>query len=503
MRGVSSHVTGSLRRDTQCIVYTDGLKGLIRFLWSPSATHMQQIEPANEMGRHLMAAGQPTSSSHPYLLERGDIQPGISMEEFVSRRNRFAERLDPGSIAIIGSSPTTYMSGIIPYPYRPNSGFQYLTGIIQPDMMATIDSKGHFTVYCADPNSVRDTWTGALASKAAAMEAFGADEVYYVSELPHRLSRLVSEQTNKTIYIDLNEDSRQLLSAEQWQHAMQVIKSVRDSHTIVSYNAILHSMRWKKSVAETQLMRQSAEIASNAMIECMKSTSVGSTEHELSALFEYSCRTRGAQRMAYPPVVGSGPDACTIHYSRNDKKLAANTMVLMDAGCEYYGYCSDVTRTWPVSGNFEGPGRDVYQAVHEAHQYLLQECRPGKTLRELHIQSIDLLQKGLKSLASTSALESILLSNSYRKFYPHSVGHWLGMDTHDCPAVSHDLPLEPQVTLTIEPGLYIPDTPVYGHFRGIGVRIEDDVCITEDGADVLSDIVPTDIPSIETIMNAT
>jgi len=460
---------------------------------------MQEVDHAKEAG--LMTAGQPTSATHPNLLQKGEIQPGITMREFEDRRKRFADRMDPGSFAIIGSSPTTYMSGIIPYPYRPNAGFQYLTGIIQPDMIATIDSTGHFTLYCPNPSDMRDTWTGALASKDAGREAFGANEVHYVSELPFRLQKLASEQIRKTIYIDMNEDSRRLLTAEQWQHAMQVVQSVKDTHTILSYNAILHSMRWKKSPAEIQLMRQSSQVASNAMIRCIEATSARTTEHELSALFEYVCRSQGAQRMAYPPVVASGPDACTIHYSRNDKELDENSMILMDAGCEYYGYCSDVTRTWPVGGRFLGPMRDVYQAVHEAHQHLLQQCKPGRTLREIHMLSVDLLKQGLRSLSCTSVLESILVANSYRTFYPHSVGHWLGMDTHDCPAVSHELPLEPNVTLTIEPGIYIPDKAEYGHYRGIGVRIEDDVCITEDGADVLSKSVPTDIPSIEQIMN--
>lgn len=492
---MSSRIAGIVvRQNTTC-----SAESIVRSFSVPSTSCMQQME--HEVDVHgLMTAGQPTPASHPYLLQEGDIQPGISKEEFSSRRKEFARRMDPGSFAIVGSSPTTFMSGIIPYPYRPNAGFQYLTGSIQPDMMAIIEYTGHFTLYCADPSDMRDTWTGALASRDACREFFGADEVHYVSELPFRLKRLVANQTHKKIYIDLSEDTRRLLSAEQWQHALGVVNAVKDTHTILSHNAILHSMRWKKSDAEIRLMRESANIAAHAMIRCMQATSHRTTEHELSALFEYTCRSKGAQRMAYPPVVGSGPDACTIHYSRNDKKLDENSMVLMDAGCEYYGYCSDVTRTWPVGGRFTGPMKDVYEAVHEAHQHLVQQCTPGKTLREIHAKSIDLLSKGLRSLACTSTLESALIGNSYRTFYPHSVGHWLGMDTHDCPAVSHDLPLEPNVTLTIEPGIYIPDTPKYGHFRGIGVRIEDDICTTETGADVLSCSVPTDIPSIERIM---
>jgi Xaa-Pro aminopeptidase len=251
-------------------------------------------------------------------------------------------------------------------------------------------------------------------------------------------------------------------------------------------------MRWKKSEAELALMRRSAGIAAEAMTMCMSATNrsgATSSEHELSALFEYECRTRGAQRMAYPPVVASGSDATTIHYSRNDKQLVPGDLLLVDAGCEYYGYCSDVTRTWPVGGRFEGANRDVYEAVLETHAALLRACVPGNTLRQLHHMSVDMLRDALRSLG---------LEGDYKTFYPHSVGHWLGMDTHDAPSVSHDLPLEDGVTLTIEPGLYIPDDPRYGHYRGIGVRIEDDVLIRNGGGcDVLSASAPCGPDEIE------
>lgn len=437
--------------------------------------------------------GQPTAETHPELLREQEVQPGITKGELRARRRRFAEQLAPGTLAILGASPTQYMAGIIPYPYRPNSCFQYLTGIIQPDTLATIDSSGRFVVYAPDQSEFRSTWTGALMDARAAIHAFEADAAYAVSEIGIQLKAAVQRSTG--LYLDLNANASQLATEDHWRLALQVVQDQRETRPIRGLHSIIDRMRWKKSDAEVALMRRSASIAADAMSMCMSATYRSgemSSEHELSALFEYQCRTRGAQRMAYPPVVASGPDATTIHYSRNDKQLVPGDLLLVDAGCEYYGYCSDVTRTWPVSGRFEGANRDVYQAVLETHAALLRACVPGYTLRQLHHMSVDLLRDAMRSLG---------LEGDYKTFYPHSVGHWLGMDTHDVASVSHDLPLEGGVTLTIEPGLYIPDEPQYGHYRGIGVRIEDDVLVRDGGGcEVLSASAPRELDEIEMLM---
>jgi Xaa-Pro aminopeptidase len=206
----------------------------------------------------------------------------------------------------------------------------------------------------------------------------------------------------------------------------------------------------------------------------------------------------GAQRMAYPPVVAGGPDACTVHYSRNDKAVAPGQLLLMDAGCELHGYASDVTRTWPVSGRFTGPQRDVYELVLEVHQACLQAARPGTSIRKLHDLSVRLLCDGIHSLGiiPQASLEQ-LAAGLYRKLYWHSVGHFLGLDTHDTATVGHDRTLEASAVITIEPGLYIPNDARFGAFRGIGVRIEDDVLVTSGGAEVLSCDAPVEVADVE------
>jgi Xaa-Pro aminopeptidase len=219
--------------------------------------------------------------------------------------------------------------------------------------------------------------------------------------------------------------------------------------------ALTHRLRWRKSPAEQALMRKSAGIAAAAMVECMRASRPGVQEGELSSIFDRSCRAAGAQRMAYPPVVAGGADACTIHYSRNDKSIPGGAAVLLDGGCELYGYCSDVTRTWPVSGKFSGAQRALYEAVLHAHSACVAACRPGATMRDIHALSVRLLCDALVGLgvAPGAASGALLASGgTYRAFYPHSVCHWLGLDTHDCGSVPHDAPLSPGAVLTIEPG---------------------------------------------------
>ncbi|KDD75418.1 M24 metallopeptidase, partial [Helicosporidium sp. ATCC 50920] len=216
-------------------------------------------------------------------------------------------------------------------------------------------------------------------------------------------------------------------------------------------------------------------------------------EAHVAARFQAECLARGSTRLAYPSVVAGGADACTIHYSRNDKALAEGDLLLVDAGCEAQGYASDVTRTWPVDGIWSPEQRAVYEAVRRTHARCLSMVRPGETLRRIHAASADCLAQELGELGLLSRTLGHGLGSreSYRDFYPHSVGHWLGMDTHDVPSVAHDAPLEPGVVLTIEPGIYVPRAGGrHGAYEGIGVRIEDVVAVTESGHDVLSGSLP-------------
>lgn len=227
----------------------------------------------------------------------------------------------------------------------------------------------------------------------------------------------------------------------------------------------------------------------------------GAYEHLLASVFEFACKRHGARRLAFPPVVASGANACTIHYSRNNQLLSRGDLVLMDAGCELGGYCSDITRTWPVGGRFSPAQRAVYTEVLEAHQHCVAACQAGASAQEVHTLSVQKLQQGLARLGALGGGAGG--GRVYMRFYPHSVTHWLGMDVHDTPSVPLNEALEPGVALTIEPGLYFPDAPdVPRSLRGIGVRIEDDVLITTDGPEVLSAGVPVEPDQLEDLLSS-
>ncbi|KAL4859087.1 Intermediate cleaving peptidase 55 [Chlorella vulgaris] len=445
--------------------------------------------------RAAALAGQPTPLTHPELLQPGELLPGVPAAEFAARRDRLAALLPPGGIAVLPAAPLVYMSGVIPYPYRQSADFLYLTGITQPYAVAAVDSSRRFSLFVADPDAWREQWDGARLGPVAAAEVFGAHEAFPISQLPSRLGSMLGE-ASAVLYDAESKDPCAVLHLPAFQAAAA-------RHCLQPLRPLMHKLRWRKSAAELALLRRSAKLAAAAMAGCIQQSHPGVHEHLLAASFEHTCKAGGAQRMAYPPVVAGGADACTIHYSRNDKPVPGDHMVLLDGGCEYQGYCSDVTRTWPVGGKYSGAQRAVYEAVLSVHRACLAACKPGTTLRQLHHTSVRLLADALAQLGvQPGHSASDIMQGSYRRFYPHSVGHWLGLDTHDSSTMSHDRQMEPGVVLTIEPGLYIPDDPAFGHFRGIGVRIEDDVAITAAGHEVLSGDVPVGVEDIEQLVGS-
>ncbi|EFJ50376.1 hypothetical protein VOLCADRAFT_58370, partial [Volvox carteri f. nagariensis] len=427
----------------------------------------------------------------PQLLAPRELTPGIEASEYRARRHRLSQLLPPGGSAVLPAAATTYMSGVIPWPYRQDPDFFYLTGLMQHGLaVLTAPAPGKASIQThvsllgyPSPNQ-RERWDGASIGREAALRIFGADEVYWMHEMPRKLQELV--KSSEPILYDTDR-------VGAYHHSALTVAlrpALEQPGRVAPLRPLLQSLRLVKSPAEAALMRTSAAVASAAVRHCMAVTAPGTTEYGLAAAFEYGIKSAGAQRLAYPTVVAGGPDACTIHYGRNDKVLQGGQLVLMDAGAEYWGYVSDVSRTWPVSGTFSGPQRDVYAVVLEAHQRCLAACRPGSSIRELHALSIDILSEGLldlKLLPRASLAE--IRNHLYRDFYWHSLGHYLGLDTHDTPLIGHDRQLEPGTTITVEPGLYIPDLPQFGVFRGIGVRIEDDVLVTSSGCRVLSDQV--------------
>ncbi|KAK2079223.1 hypothetical protein QBZ16_002914 [Prototheca wickerhamii] len=420
------------------------------------------------------------------LLGPGELAPGISAAEFQERRRRLAAAMPRDSVAVLPATATAYMTGVIPYPHRQDADFLYLTGLDQPGSVAVVHGQtGELTLFVPTPDATRELWDGARVSAAAAASEFGASEVHLMRDLPRLLPDLL--RGTRAVYYDADKHAKGELG--RW--------APRELGFAEATHRPLRGADARAALEKRALMARSAAVAEAGLLAAMRADRAGSPgERHLAADFEARCRRAGAARLAYPSVVASGADACTIHYSRNDKPLRDGDLLLFDGGCELHGYCSDVTRTWPLGGAFSPAQRDAYDLVHGVQAALLAWCRPGMTLRQLHERSVRLVCEGLVDLRLAPSLP--LARAAYRAFYPHSVGHWLGMDTHDTPSVSHDRPLEPGVHLTIEPGLYVPDDERFGALAGIGVRIEDVVRINDTAeCTVLSQSMPTDAQSIE------
>ncbi|GJP36654.1 hypothetical protein CLOM_g21139 [Closterium sp. NIES-68] len=489
--------------------------------------------------------GQPTPESHPELLGPNDILPGVTTAEFAARRKAVMSRLPHGSVLVVGAAPVRYMAGIVPFPYRPDSDMVYLTGCWHPGVVAVIESRGgegqgpevQFSLFLPRQQADMVVWDGRALDPPAATAFFKPDRALFMDALDEYLleaQRRTSAHrpsSSSTSSFGLSPPPRIFCDHRANRDLIATVPALAAelaTGQLLSSRSALDEQRWIKSEAEQGLMRRAAEIAGEAFLTAMRETAAvagaaaaggggggcgsaahkeghmgGSSPHEahIAALIEFECKWRGAQRFAYPPVVAGGASACVVHYLRNDKPVQPGEALLVDAGCEYFGYASDITRVWPPFGRFSPAQRAVYEAVRQAMVECIAMCKPGATLRDIHQHSVIALSSALVQLGVCTGSAQQAARGAFRQFYPTSVGHWLGLDTHDSASVSALQPLKPGVVLTIEPGLYLPDIEqVPKHLRGIGVRIEDDILITADGNENLTAAVPADVDALEALM---
>ncbi|KAG8369061.1 hypothetical protein BUALT_Bualt15G0111100 [Buddleja alternifolia] len=439
--------------------------------------------------RTVRDVGQPTATTHPQLLKKGEITPGISSEEYIWRRKKLLELLPENALAIVASAPVKMMTDVVPYTFRQDADYLYITGCQQPGGVAVL---GHECGLCmfmpqARPDDV--FWQGEVAGVDAALDTFKADEAHPISALDKFLSKMIGSSSQ--LFHNVNTADSIYMNLEAFRRAAYDGK-VKD------FSVYSHEARWIKSEAEISLMRNSASIGCQALLHTMLHSKSFPNEGMLSAKVEYECRTRGAQRMAFNPVVGGGHNGSVIHYARNDQRIEDGELVLMDIGCELHGYVSDLTRTWPPCGRFSSVQEELYDLILETNEECLRLCKPGTSIREIHNYSVNKLRTGFKELG---LLKSDRPQN-YHLLNPTNIGHYLGMDVHDCSKISYDRPLKPGVVITIEPGVYIPsnfDGPE--RYRGIGIRIEDEVLITDTGYEVLTGSVPKQIKHLESLLN--
>lgn len=429
----------------------------------------------------------------------------MSLEEYQERRRRLIGSLPEGSIVLIPAAKHHYMTNDIPYVYRQNSDFSYLTGCQEPGsvMALYLDAKHEpvFHLFMRPRSHHSELWDGPRTGVDRAAAFFGATVTSSTENFRKEIGALL-EKKSTLYWRDIETDMPEFQNLVK-NH----VKSTDGSNTpleAVEMNGIMCYMRVVKTNAELDVIRKSCSISANAFIDVMKATKPDCSEHEMSARIEWECRRRGSQRLAYPPVVATGISCNTLHYVMNDSVAKDGDLMLMDAGGEYFDYASDITRTWPTNGIFSPGQRIVYEAVLRTQKRVIEAIKDhftGKSSGQGEITLAHLQQVTVDSLGEELAMMGIRDPDRIADVYPHMIGHYLGMDVHDVPRIPYQRALQPGMIITVEPGLYIPDEPwVPELLRGIGVRIEDDVLITNGEPEVLTHEAPKEVDDLQAII---
>jgi len=432
----------------------------------------------------------------------------IKPAEFARRRKQLMRMADKDAILVLPSAPMRVRSHDTHYPYRQDSDFWYLSGFQEPEAVLVLvpgRKHGEALLFCRERDPEREAWDGPRAGPEGAVASHGFDDAYPIADLDEILPGLLEGRSR--VYYHFGRDTEFDLKLIGWVNRVrsQVRHGAQPPHEFLELGHLLHELRLFKSPGELKLMRQAARIACDAQIAAMRATRVGGHEYEVEAALQYEYRRNNAVA-AYEPIVGAGANGCVLHYRDNNAPLADGDLLLCDAGAEYANYASDITRTWPVNGRYSAEQRALYDVVLAAQQAAMAQARPGKPWIAGHESAVEALTDGLLSLGLLKgSLKKALASESYKKFYMHKTGHWLGLDVHDVGEykVAGDFrELEPGMVFTIEPGIYIaPGTKgVAAKWQGIGIRIEDDVLVTPDGHEVLTEAVTRDPDEIQHLL---
>lgn len=420
----------------------------------------------------------------------------------------FMRRMDQKSVAIIPSAREATRSNDTAYRFRQDSDFLYLTGFEEPEAIAVIAPQGEhkYTMFLRPRDPEREIWDGRRAGLEGAKSEFGADESFAIVEFDEKLHDILDGAEKLYYRLGVNSDLDDTIIRQIARMRALNRKPIHPPQTIIDPATIIHEMRVLKSDDEIELMQRAADIAAEAHCEAMRAARAGMKEYEVEALIELIFKRRGAAAPAYTSIIGAGANATVLHYINNDGELRDGDLLLIDAGAEYKGYASDITRTFPINGRYSKPQRDIYDLVLKAQMACVELVRPGTTHDQLKAHSIEVLTEGLIELGLLQGKpEKLIQEKRYEKFYMHGLGHMLGIDVHDVGRYYFDKEsraLEPGVVMTVEPGLYIaPDTKdVPAEYLGIGVRIEDDVLCTANGPRVLTNKVPKQAEEIEALM---
>ncbi|MFI4902401.1 MAG: aminopeptidase P N-terminal domain-containing protein [Burkholderiales bacterium] len=410
-----------------------------------------------------------------------------------------------GGLALVPTAVEVARNRDSLFPYRHDSYFYYLSGFPEPEALVALVAAGDgdkHVLFCREKNAEREIWDGFRYGPDAAREIFGFDEAYPIAELDRVLPDLAADRPALFTPLGLQAEWDRKVSDTLNAVRERVRTGVSAPEAVVDVRVTLDSMRLVKDAHEIALMRKAAAISGDAHRRAMAAARPGWFEYQVEAELAHEFLRQGAQAVAYSSIVASGPNACVLHYRDNNRRMAAGDLLLIDAGCEYQGYASDITRTFPVDGHFTGPQRDVYELVLASQLACLDAVKPGAEFHEYHKVAERVLAQGFIDLGlCKGTLDEVLEKGAYKQFYMHRAGHWLGMDVHDAglyQSKGHSMRLAPGMVLTVEPGAYIrPADNVPERFWNIGVRIEDDVLVTADGHDNLTVATPKSVADVE------
>jgi len=434
----------------------------------------------------------------------------IKQKEFARRRALLMEIAGEDSVVIVRSAAQKIRNNDAHYPYRQDSDFMYLSGFKEPNAMMVLlpeqeGGDGRCVMFCREKDPFREMWDGAMAGTQGAVEHFGFDEAFPIADMEKRLPELLQDRDR--IYHDLGKDAEFDQTLISWMNESRG-KSRRKfvvPDEIVALDHSLHEMRLFKSRTEITAMRKSARVAAQAHQIAMQVCKPGMNEADIHAEL-LKTFTRHHCEASYIPIVAGGANACVLHYISNRDELNDGDLLLIDAGAEYDGYASDITRTFPVNGKFSGPQNALYEVVLAAQLAAIDEVKAGLPWDHVHETAVEIATQGMLDLGILQgSLEQALEEELFKDFYVHNTGHWLGLDVHDVGDYEidgHSRVLEPGMVLTVEPGIYIPKsaTNVDEIWRGLGIRIEDDVLVTKSDPDVLSSDICKNIKDIEALM---
>ncbi len=434
----------------------------------------------------------------------------MTQQEFLRRRQALLAEMVPGSAALIFAAPEATRNADSEYPYRQSSDFWYFTGFNEPEAVLVLiksdESHNHSVLFNRVRDKSAEIWFGRRLGQDAAPQKLGVDRALAFSEIGEQLHLLLNgldvvyhaqgeyEYADNIVFAALDKlrrGSRQNLAAPA---------------TLTDWRPTVHELRLFKSEEEIAVMRRAGEISALAHTRAMQACRPGMFEYQLEGEIHHEFTRHGARYPSYTTIVGGGENGCILHYTENESELRDGDLVLIDAGCEYQSYAGDITRTFPVNGKFSPAQREIYDIVLESLETSLKLYRPGTSMQEVTTEVVRIMVKGLVKLSILKGdVDHLIANNAHRAFFMHGLSHWLGLDVHDVGAYGQDKSrvLEPGMVITVEPGLYIaPDADVPAQYRGIGIRIEDDIVITKDGNENLTASVVKSADDIEALMAA-